>query len=165
MDIISFPLHVLVEIVFYVPHATAASMGPNVPVYGLWFPDGLQMSLTNPPSSSGPLTAPRPAAATVSQTLSLKRSLQSAVDGNILVSYIYLNPSACCLVEIYGSCVWYCSFWTFVALKSAIRDLLDLPVLFPSCLEGISLISTLLAGFILLVMISLLSDVGWSCWA
>ncbi|KAL3466232.1 serine/threonine-protein kinase SSN3 [Aspergillus heterothallicus] len=42
------------------------------------------MSLTNPPSSSGPLTATsRPAAATVSQSLSLKRSLQATVEENI----------------------------------------------------------------------------------
>jgi cyclin-dependent kinase 8/11 len=49
------------------------------------------MSLTNPSSSSGPLTtaaSSRPTAATVSQSLSLKKSLQAAVDGN--ASYYYL---------------------------------------------------------------------------
>ncbi|KAE8380227.1 serine/threonine-protein kinase SSN3 [Aspergillus bertholletiae] len=43
------------------------------------------MSLTNPPSSSGPLTAAssRPTAATVSQSLSLKKNLQAAVDDHL----------------------------------------------------------------------------------
>lgn len=48
------------------------------------------MSLTNPPSSAGPLSASRPVTTAVSQSLSLRKSLQAAVEGNTLVSLPHL---------------------------------------------------------------------------